>query len=251
MDKNLSRRNFMKEILVGASGLCLKDAWSQDSNVIVEELEDPFLEEKNLDKILLTIDDGPKKSMERILSGLNENPSIFFVLGSRARNQKEFDLMLNALEQGSEIGNHSYNHPGYSNIPVSRGIEEIERTQEIIKNAYDQVGLKMPLLFRFPYGDDGFWISDSGKVNGSKEKELAYREYFSKKGYDVFHWDCDTNDWRYYSKNKCSASSIMSNCRRAKEGDIVLMHDTGFSSKNLIPFFVKNYKLVGSRAELK
>jgi peptidoglycan-N-acetylglucosamine deacetylase len=251
MDKNLSRRNFVKGILIGTSSLCLENVWGQESKVIMEELEDPFKEKPSLDKILITIDDGPKNSMEKMLIELKGNPSIFFVLGSVANSLKGFDLLSRALNQGSEIGNHSYNHPEYSRISISRGIGEIERTQEIIKKVYDKEGLKMPLLFRFPYGDDGFWISDSGKVNGSKEKELAYREYFGNKGYDVFHWDCDTNDWRYYSKNKWSKKSIMSKCRGAKNGDIVLMHDNVFSSVNLIPFFVRNYKLVKSREDLK
>ena len=62
--------------------------------------------------IALTFDDGPSKEPTTlILDALKEYDShaTFFVLGNRVQYYPE--IIQRMLEEGNEVGNHSWNHP--------------------------------------------------------------------------------------------------------------------------------------------
>ena len=60
--------------------------------------------------IALTFDDGPSKYTEEILNILKKNDcnATFFVLGNKVSIYS--DLLIESINNGNEIGNHSYNH---------------------------------------------------------------------------------------------------------------------------------------------
>lgn len=129
-----------------------------------------------------------------------------------------------AVEAGNMIGNHSYNHPKFSRISLSRAITEIERTEDMINKIYAMAGVgRKRKFFRFPYGVE--------------KKSLL--PWLQESGFKVERWDCDTCDWMYYSReHRMSIGSIMRRCARAKDCDIVLTHDTKMTASNIIPYYV-------------
>ena len=179
-------------------------------------------------QIYLTIDDGPNEYNPLILENLKTNKAISYMLGGLINTNEGFYNACKTLENGNIIGNHSYSHPAFTRISYNRAVSEIERTEELIEKVYEKVGMKrLRKFFRFPYGS----------VKGSAES------YLEDKGFEIQHWDTDTLDWRYYSRNSLSLERILRNCARADNNDIVLIHERGMTAKKLIPFFVEEYNL--------
>lgn len=179
-------------------------------------------------QIYLTIDDGPSRYNPLILENLKNNKAIFYMLGSLMNTNEGFYNACKTLEKGNIIGNHSYSHPVFPRISYDRAVREIERTDELIEKIYKKVGMKrLRKFFRFPYGS----------VKGSAES------YLEDKGFEIQHWDTDTLDWRYYSRNQLSLERILRNCARADNEDIVLIHERNMTAKRVIPFFVEEYIL--------
>jgi len=104
----------------------------------------------------LTIDDCPTKDFRKKIDFLYSCsiPAILFCIGS---NMESFTRdIIYAIEKGFIIGNHSYNHPFFSNLTLESCYEEILKTDELIEQIYFQSGITRPAkLFRFPYGDKG------------------------------------------------------------------------------------------------
>jgi len=152
-------------------------------------------------EVYLTIDDGPKKNMHSILECLGENNKVtFFMIGRLLKTSEGFNLASKALELGHEIGNHSYTHPEFSKISINNAREEIERTGEIIDKLYAKQSRKNHRLFRFPYGDSGYFMESDKSVMGDKRKEKEIGEFLEKEGYTTYFLDRDIEDWKNYSK---------------------------------------------------
>ena len=151
------------------------------------------------DKVVsLTFDDGPSKYTDKILNILKKYNACgtFFLIG----NKVEFysDVLKRMLEEGSEIGNHSYDHKLLTRLSKEDFQEEINKTQEAIK----KVTGFTPTLFRPTYG---------GYTN-------VLKSYTDLK---FVLWDVDSRDWQVKSKDKI-LNNILPN---VKSGSIVLMHD--------------------------
>jgi chitin deacetylase len=85
--------------------------------------------------IALTFDDGPSSQTKEILDvlRLNEVPATFFILG---KNAEQFpDLVRQISEEGHDIGNHSYSHQPLIFQSLAFIQEEIEKTDQIIKQS--------------------------------------------------------------------------------------------------------------------
>lgn len=207
-----------------------QDSISETTEIIEWDiLEENTVEEKDKriidpDKpmIALTYDDGPSQYTEEILDVLKENNSLatFFVLGSRVYDNNE--ILNRMLEEGNQIGNHSYNHKDLTSISNEELYRQIKGTDDLI---YIATGYT-PTVMRPPYG------STNDQVNESIPKP-------------IIHWSIDTLDW----KNRDSEIIVQSILEDVKDGDIVLMHDlyesTGEASKIVIPELIdRGYQLV-------
>ena len=151
------------------------------------------------DKVVaLTFDDGPSKYTNKILNILKKYNACgtFFLIG----NKVEFysDVLKRMLEEGSEIGNHSYDHKLLTRLSKEDFQEEINKTQKAIK----KVTGFTPTLFRPTYG---------GYTN-------VLKSYTDLK---FVLWDVDSRDWQVKTKDKI-LNNILPN---VKSGSIVLMHD--------------------------
>ena len=102
-------------------------------------------------QIALTFDDGPDpRWTPEILDTLRREgvPATFFIIG--AAGQAHPELLRRIIDEGHEIGNHTFTHPNLGEIP-SRLIElELDATQRLI----EAVTGHSTLLFRPPYFGD-------------------------------------------------------------------------------------------------
>jgi len=169
-------------------------------NLITElpkkELEIP-LDQK---VIALSFDDGPKKGTTDIILEALKNYDVhatFFVLGSMA--EKNPYLLSEMVEQGSEIGSHSWDHPQLTKICDEEIQNQINRTKSLIQEV---IGFE-PSLFRPPYGS-----YDQRVTSYLGDAKVAL-------------WDIDTEDWKYRNKDYI-VQAVMSH---AADGRTILMHD--------------------------
>ena len=163
--------------------------------------------------IALTFDDGPDRDKTpQILALLKQYQAkaTFFVLGNRVEKFPEI-VMQESLE-GHEIGNHSYDHSSFLNIPKEKLLLELNLTQDAI---YKAIGQKAT-LFRPPGGN----YSETS-VNICKENELLMV---------LWSWDQDTKDWASPDVNTI-VNRVLSNIHN---GDIILMHDYVYKGTNTV-----------------
>ncbi len=171
-------------------------------------------------RLFLTFDDGPLYCTGRILDMLAESQQkvTFFVIGRNLLNPKLRDFAVRALEEGHDIGNHSYSHPNFSSISAQRAETEICKTHTMIDDLVREAEVdpaRQNLFFRFPYGD-----------GGSIYHYSKYRKILASLNYRIAWWDLDTWDWRmevgWFKKN---SSKVVACLKKAKVGDVILLHD--------------------------
>ncbi len=107
-------------------------------------------EHSNKKTVLFTFDDGPCPKITPYLLDLLQKrgvKALFFCIGSKVRQFPE--LARRIIEEGHEIGNHSYHHSWWTNFLLTQGmIHEIEKAQEAIENATNL----RPRFYRPPMG---------------------------------------------------------------------------------------------------
>ena len=84
-------------------------------------------------KVFLTIDDSPSSTFIEKLDYLESKniPAVFFCIGNLMEKREE--MMVECVNRGFSIGNHSYSHPHFSKIDIDQCKIEIEKTDEIIE----------------------------------------------------------------------------------------------------------------------
>jgi hypothetical protein len=105
--------------------------------------------------IALTFDDGPDPQWTPAILDIlkRENvPATFFIIGKNG--QAYPDLLRQIVNQGHEIGNHTFTHPNLGEMPLRVTELELTATQRLIESV---VG-RSTVLFRPPYfGDATSW----------------------------------------------------------------------------------------------
>lgn len=156
--------------------------------------------------VALTFDDGPTGGSSgltaRLLDGLQERGvhATFFMCGYRI---KDFHTHMDRyLAEGHELGNHTMDHPGLlTKKDYDTIVEQISTNDDLIES---YCGEKAS-VFR-PVG---------GAVNDDVKKAAE------SLGLPIINWSVDTEDWKY--RNAEHIRSVIVD--KAKDGDIVLMHD--------------------------
>jgi peptidoglycan-N-acetylglucosamine deacetylase len=189
----------------------------------------------------LTIDDSPSKDFKKKVDYLLKKniPAIFFCRGDLIeKREKE---IIYAIKKGFIIGNHSYNHPHFSQLSFEDETEQIKKTDKIINNIYKKAGLKSKKIFRFPYGDKG--NNKTIKKLQQVLKNLIYRQpewhgitykWFKDrkldKNYDCY-WTCDIKEWCLkgnYNEDIKTFNDVLkriNKTRNSNSNEIILMHD--------------------------
>ena len=153
--------------------------------------------------IAMTFDDGPSEKLTPELLNILAQHHIhatFFVIGKNVVEHPE--ILLRAVREGHEIGNHSWSHPAFGKMRDESVRAELQKTDEAIRTA---IGVR-PVLMRPPYGS----IT-------ARQKKWINSEF----GYRIILWDVDPLDW----KRPGSAVVTSRIVRETRPGSIILSHD--------------------------
>jgi peptidoglycan/xylan/chitin deacetylase (PgdA/CDA1 family) len=177
---------------------------------------------KSKTNVYLTFDDGPNKFTalnNATLKKYNAKGTFFFL----GKNMKTNEATVKAVaKNGHYIGTHSMTHDKRKVYKTPKSfIDEMNEGTKLI----NKMTGKNAKLLRVPYGT-------KPHVTPAMQKKL------NQKGYKVWDWDVDSNDWKYTDKQ---TNEIIKNVRTGvekanKAGDrdiIILMHDRSQTSKAL------------------
>lgn len=191
----------MKKALAVLLILCLAvprasaAAWNLEDGVIISGKTDAK-------KIALTFDDGPHPSKtDKILDLLQKYNvhATFFVIGQNVASYPK--VVLREIEEGHEVGNHTYSHKSLAKCKKDVVEKEIISTEEILieKTGY------VPRVFRPP---EGAYTCDIIDVA-------------DRMNYNIILWTIDTRDWAKTPTEKI-VETVES---KVKNGSIILFHD--------------------------
>ncbi|MCD7444283.1 glycosyltransferase [Streptomyces lincolnensis] len=162
-------------------------------------------------RMVLTFDDGPDPAWTpKVLDVLKEHKAhaVFFVTGTMASRYP--DLVRRMVDEGHEIGLHTFNHPDLSYQSKKRIDWELSQNQLAITGA---AGIRTS-LFRPPY---------SSQAGAMDNQSWPVTQYIGSRGYITVVTSVDSEDWR-----KPGAARIIRNITpKGGEGAVVLLHDSG------------------------
>ncbi len=167
--------------------------------------------------VALTFDDGPDPEWTpQILDILKAKnaPATFFVIGE---NAMPHPFLLNRIvDQGSEIGNHSFTHPNMGRISNENIKLEINGTQRLVE-AYTGRSIR---LFRAPYFGDAEPTTTNELLPALVAQEIGY----SNVGLHV-----DPNDWKRPGVDQIVSSTLkqVTTDNPETSSQIILLHDGG------------------------
>ncbi|MFJ2702219.1 glycosyltransferase [Streptomyces sp. NPDC087428] len=162
-------------------------------------------------RIVLTFDDGPDPVWTpRVLDKLKEYDAhaVFFVTGTMASRYPE--LVKRMVDEGHEVGLHTFNHPDLSYQSDARIDWELSQNQLVLAGA---AGIRTS-LFRPPY---------SSFADAMDDKSWPVTQYIGSRGYLTVVNNTDSEDWK-----RPGVRTIVKNATpKHGRGAIVLMHDSG------------------------
>ena len=163
-------------------------------------------------EVALTFDDGPDPEWTpQILDILKARgvKAAFFIVGKNAEDYPR--LVQRIVDEGHEIGNHTYSHANLALMSPARMTLELNMTQRLIES----ITGRSTTLFRPPYNAD----STPSKIEELKPLELAQE----KLGYTIVLEKVDPQDWA-----QPGANVIVERVKALRsEGNLVLLHDAG------------------------
>ncbi|MGW2232747.1 bifunctional polysaccharide deacetylase/glycosyltransferase family 2 protein [Streptomyces sp. NPDC001759] len=182
--------------------------------------------------IALTFDDGPNPTWTpQVLAILDKYdvPGTFFLVGSMVSRYP--DIVKTMVEQGNEVGVHTFTHVDLSYQSESRVNREMEQTQLALAGA---AGITTT-LFRAPY---------SSETDAIDNYSWPVYQRLGKEGYTSVFVDTDSDDWK-----KPGVAKIVDWATPKKnEGASVLMHDAGGDRSQTIkalPEYIEKMKAKG------
>jgi glycosyltransferase involved in cell wall biosynthesis/peptidoglycan/xylan/chitin deacetylase (PgdA/CDA1 family) len=167
--------------------------------------------------VALTFDDGPDaNSTPRILDLLRSYNvrATFFLVGQKIAAERA--LVRRILEEGHEIGNHSFSHPDFRSLTCREAMREIERTEAVLRRV---TGLGSH-LFRPP----------KGKLT------LGSLAAAWRKGMTVVMWSADLKDFRARTSEEIIEAL---HANPIRPGDIVLYHGINSAALEALPLVLE------------
>lgn len=164
-----------------------------------------FSKGSKYDKVIsISFDDGPHPEYTNEILDILKTYNIkatFFVLGLHA--EKYPDVIQRIVDEGHEIGNHSYSHIDMKKSNKKLIKSELEKTQNII---YSITNIK-PTVFRPPYGNYNQNVLDEANLSNL---QLILWTYYQ-----------DSKDW----SNPGVEVIVNTTLSNIQNGDIILFHD--------------------------
>ncbi|MEU0680954.1 polysaccharide deacetylase family protein [Streptomyces albogriseolus] len=162
-------------------------------------------------RLVLTFDDGPDPTWTpKVLDVLKKHDAhaVFFVTGTMASRYP--DLVQRMVDEGHELGLHTFNHPDLSLQSKKRIDWELSQNQLALTGA---AGIRTS-LFRPPYS------SFSAAMDN---ESWPVTEYIGSRGYLTVVNNTDSEDWKRPGVDEIIRRATPENGK----GAIVLMHDSG------------------------
>ena len=208
----------------------------------------------------LTIDDCPSQNMIDKISYLESKsiPAVLFCQGNLLLQRVE--QAVTAIRKGFIIGNHSYDHPRFSDLEIDQCYDQIERADKIIDGIYLKAGMKRTArYFRFPHGDKGGeqkpLIQDCLRKLGYRKPKFENITYAYHRSKNLVNdidwgWTYDVREWEILAEPHLYANDVLENIfARMEENapekrkglnypyseEIILVHDHPESDDLFIP----------------
>lgn len=175
----------------------------------------------------ITFDDGPSRHTEHLLDMLRDYgiPATFFLLGSHVERNPA--MVRRIIEEGHEIGNHSWSHPNLRALPAELQLKEIQATDAALRALGGT-----PAFLRPPYG-----------AFDAQTLEIA-----RTLGLDVVLWSLDSNDWKRLPADYAKLRSARGTQYGSGElRGIFLFHDTHKGTVDDLPRIIANLRAGGCR----
>ena len=171
-------------------------------------------------QVAITFDDGPDPEWTpKILDILKREhaPATFFLIGIQAENNSA--LTRRIVNEGHEIGNHTFTHPNITNISRSHMRLELNLTERLFAS---RLGIRS-ILFRPPYSID---------QEPDTADQVRPLEVTQDMGYVTIGNRIDPNDWRGNRSAEQITAAVMKdlppcNVNDQLCGNIILLHDGG------------------------
>ncbi|GAA4800349.1 polysaccharide deacetylase family protein [Litoribaculum gwangyangense] len=173
------------------------------------------------DKVIyLTFDDGPTPEITNwTLKTLKayKAKATFFCIGDNI--EKHPDIFYNVLNDGHTIGNHTQNHIKGWKTKTKDYLNNITEAKKVIDSHKEKFSIAnrqstINNLFRPPYG----------QISPKQGKTLI------SLGYKIIMWDVLSFDWDKSITPELCLNNVTS---KAKNGSIVVFHDSIKASKNM------------------
>jgi peptidoglycan/xylan/chitin deacetylase (PgdA/CDA1 family) len=158
-------------------------------------------------RIALTFDDGPNpRYTEKLMHVLDRHGAraTFFLIGRWA--EREPGLAREVQAAGHALGNHTWSHPTLALRSMAGVQEELRRCREAVEAAGVELStVDGAALMRPPWG----------------RRRPGTLRAIRAAGYVPVLWSVTGWDWRRGE----TADSISSRCEKARDGDLILLHD--------------------------
>lgn len=178
-------------------------------------------------RVALTLDAGASaEPVADILNTLRQYDVhiTFFLTGKWAEENP--DIVRRIAAEGHEIGNHTYSHPYMTELTEEAIIEEVQRTEQIIR---ELAGQTTRPLFRPPYGD----------------RNQALLDTLGREGYISIYWTVDSLDSVGDPKTADFLLQRVTHPPVELDGAIILMHVGNRTTADALPAILEWYRREG------
>jgi len=189
-------------------------------------------------EVALTFDDGPDAEWTPQILDILERyhvPATFFIIGSNAEANP--DIVKRIVDDGYEVGSHTFTHPNLSDTPAEAIPLEMNATQRLFQ-ALTGRSLR---LFRPPY---------LGDAEPTDEDQIAPVETAQDMGYITVGEHVDPIDWALPGVDEIVKRTLQQvhSARPSMPRNIVLFHDAGGDREETVealPIVINKLKAEG------
>jgi len=185
----------------------MKNYLAKTPNLITKLFKDQIWSFSTKEKVLyLTFDDGPTpKITDWVLETLKQYnaKATFFCIGKNIEEAPE--IFQRILEQGHNIGNHTYNHLNGWKTANKEYLQNILKAEKLIPKS--KITTHKSKIFRPPYG----------KIKPSQTKLLL------KNNYKIVMWSVLSGDFDTTITTEKCLKNVLKN---TKNGSIIVFHDS-------------------------
>lgn len=199
------------------------------ADVSAKELEKQnawYIKDTEEKVLYLTFDAGYENgNTAAILDALKKHnaPACFFIVGHYLKSSPA--LVQRMLDEGHQVGNHSFNHPDMSAMSREKFAQELTDLESLYLETFAK---EMPKLYRPPQGK---FSESSLKL----AKELGYQTFFWSLAY--MDWDVDKQPSREEAIDKLT--------RRVHPGAVILLHVTSKTNGEIMDEILTKWEEMG------